>query len=759
MNANGVRSNVTGRFPASVAGIYLLSAPMPPIAVAMASRTPKFKQMNDHISSLQDQVDALFSNMNSLRTNPDSMSLTFDHGSHSRRPSRTLSLSQSSQNNLSPSSRRNMQPPKHPRFQGPTSSAFNFDVAKSSLQTMGITGTEDGVEDGVSTGGQALDSPSLPAESFHPNKDPLWMVTKHEAIRLCRVYEEEMGLMYPVLDIERTIQHATLLYSFIGAAARSGLAQMGLPGEDGIYDDDTNILKAILATALIVEGSGQSELGWRFYESVREFAESKMREPVEVKGLVLLAVISMFHFHRDEEALAWRTIGMTARMALEMGLHRRETLDKSFSTEEERTSAVKLFWCIYVLDRRWSFGTGMPFALQDSDIDSMLPEPGGSTPYLTVMTKYSRLGSKVWSYTLQHSTSLSPTIHKDEIGYLDYQTMQWFQNIPSSLKFLDPSTGQEVESTTRGMRRLRILLYLRANQMRIMIYRPVLHTLTSIMENRAYASTVVNLAKDTIRVLTHLNQTSDIYRVQQVCFNYFLVSALAVLFLSVSHAPAQFSTICRDEFYMALDLIKGFSTRSYISKRLWRTIKGLKEVGPKLGLLNRNSIGGSATTAVTAGGSGAGGNDNTESSPDAHSTAAAAMAGLAGHPVDDFPTYPHSIPAGQNLSPLGNSPLDGFQMSNELTALFEAVGGYGGVLQGGGGGSGGNGNHNRNGDDGEGEGAAAAAMEGGMNGFMGEGQGEMGAGPGAGDSGAFHGAAGGWVGDQEELSRIMKDLF
>lgn len=42
---------------------------------------------------------------------------------------------------------------------------------------------------------------------------------------------------------------------------------------------------------------------------------------------------------------------------------------------EERSWAIKLFWSIYVLDRRWGFGTGMPFTLQDDDIDPSLPEP------------------------------------------------------------------------------------------------------------------------------------------------------------------------------------------------------------------------------------------------------------------------------------------------------------------------------------------------------------------------------------------------
>lgn len=84
---------------------------------------------------------------------------------------------------------------------------------------------------------------------------------------------------------------------------------------------------------------------------------------------------AIYHFHCDEEALAWRLIGQVARMCIELGLHRRDSFFKSITDEEERSSVLRLFWSIYVLDRRWSFGTGMPFALQDADIDPNLPEP------------------------------------------------------------------------------------------------------------------------------------------------------------------------------------------------------------------------------------------------------------------------------------------------------------------------------------------------------------------------------------------------
>jgi len=62
-------------------------------------------------------------------------------------------------------------------------------------------------------------------------------------------------------------------------------------------------------------------------------------------------------------------------MCIELGIHRRDSLFRLVKDEQERSSVSKLFWSIYVLDRRWSFGTGMPFALQDTDIDPNLPEP------------------------------------------------------------------------------------------------------------------------------------------------------------------------------------------------------------------------------------------------------------------------------------------------------------------------------------------------------------------------------------------------
>ncbi|RAH41501.1 transcription factor domain-containing protein [Aspergillus brunneoviolaceus CBS 621.78] len=653
----------------------------------------EFRSMKDQIKTLQDQVNSLFSNLKDLRSQRSSLDPPGFDG-FSRDGSQSVFTPMHA-----PLGKPRM---KHPRFQGPTSSAFNFDVARSSLQSMGIAPAEEITDDLTTAHATPAGSPPHVGQlvsTIHPTKDPIWVIKRDEALRLCQVYEEEVGIMYPLIDIEQVAQQVNLLYTFVEAATRTGFAQRGLPGADGLHDDSTLLLKMILAITLVIEGGGQSELARRLYLNVKPVAEAKIWDPLDIRTIQLYGLMATFHFHSDDDAMAYRIVGIAARMCLEMGLHRRDALAKSFPNEDQWPTIVKTFWSVYSLDRRWSFGTGLPFIIQDEDIDPNLPEPDASLLYLRCMISYNRISSKIWYSGL--GSEGATDIRRDEIGYLDYQILQWYKQVPDGLKFypVDVPKHHHGESTSRGLRRLRILLYLRMNQLRILIYRPVLHSAVSIAEDKGHAQTVVDIAKDTIRVLTRLNGTSDIYRTQQITFNYFLVAALAVLFLAVCHAPNDFNRQVRDEFYMALELVSGFSTKSYVSKRLWKTIKGLRKIGERLGVIVRPF-----------------GTD----SNDPHSSAAVAMAGLAGHQIEDLSVYGSVNGTGE----LGNSPLNGLQMSHELTNLFEAVGGFGNFMTSGG------------------------ASES-LNGFIGQ-DGEI-QNTGEGLSGV--------LGDEGEWSRVIRNLF
>lgn len=159
---------------------------------------------------------------------------------------------------------------------------------------MGITGPEDADDEGVVTqdgtpsGTPPIAPAILPKPALHADKDPIWSLTKHEAIRLVHVWHEEMGLMYPFLDIDRVIQYAEMLFSFVEAAARSGLMQGGLPGADAIMDEQTSILKLMLAIALVLEGNGKDPLGEKLFSNVHKVVERSLAEPVDLKSIQLL---------------------------------------------------------------------------------------------------------------------------------------------------------------------------------------------------------------------------------------------------------------------------------------------------------------------------------------------------------------------------------------------------------------------------------------------------------------------------------------
>lgn len=64
--------------------------------------------------------------------------------------------------------------------------------------------------------------------------------------------------------------------------------------------------------------------------------------------------------------LAWRKVSIAAKLCYELELHR--------SIERHPPWVTRLFWCIYVLDKRLSFMVSLPFTLHDADIEHMIPE-------------------------------------------------------------------------------------------------------------------------------------------------------------------------------------------------------------------------------------------------------------------------------------------------------------------------------------------------------------------------------------------------
>lgn len=259
--------------------------------------------MRDHIAALQEQVNDLYASLNELRGRTDlAFSAPIDPSFSQDGSSRSLSLSVS--RTLPPLiSPKRATPKALPQFHGPTSTVYGLDVAKSSLQTMGIT--HNVPDDGMASRDRSRPVSPVPMVlQAHPTKDPLWLIDHAEVMRLCRVYEEEIGIMYPVVDIDKVLKQANFLYKFIGASLRTGLGQPTLPGADTFDDEETTVLKMILAITLTVEGHGRSDLGQRFFDAAKPATDLKLVSALDIKSVVLTVLTVTMSFSLVHRSLA-----------------------------------------------------------------------------------------------------------------------------------------------------------------------------------------------------------------------------------------------------------------------------------------------------------------------------------------------------------------------------------------------------------------------------------------------------------------------
>ncbi len=322
-------------------------------------------------------------------------------------------------------------------------------------------------------------------------------------------------------------------------------------------------------------------------------------------------------------------------------------------------------------------------------------------PFMVAMIGYTRISAKIWNIVDCFEPAVMREVKPYDFEELDGEIMQWYESLPEALKSDHPDddkmpvpSGPFDRQRSRFWTRLRLnqvclptrplFYFILTSQLRIWLYTPVLHNAMSIAANAPLARKVVDLAKQTIRLLAHLNSETDMYRRIQVFYHQFLTSAIAVLFLASTHAPLQFSATCRDEFYLALDLVKEMSAKSWVSHRLWRTIRSLKGYAPKLGLedysARSSTAGGPSSTAFARAGSGSSAQSPSLSLAGPAFSEAASRAGSRGTGV--------TSPAGPITPGAGPMQVDeennGLLLQSEMSRIYEGYAGGGGGAVGGG---------------------------------------------------------------------------
>ncbi|KAM3553781.1 hypothetical protein MY1884_006483 [Beauveria asiatica] len=391
--------------------------------------------------------------------------------------------------------------------------------------------------------------------TFAPLDKELW-------IRIIDIYEEEVALQYPFLDLE-DLRHR------IRASTPPSETNPASPDQAAIED----IMSLVLSVASSIVDPGTLPVANSFVESL--FSAAMLRTQlgaVNKSDLSIIILASIFFFLNDKEMLAWRAIGNVLRSLHEIIAQKIEDAPNLTTLDQFKDVGEKYYWTVYTLDRRWGFGTGLPFSVHDSDIHRQphFKDDSLSSTYLRQMIEYSMISAEVRRSILQPSISPSAAVTALAAtrNLLDFQVTQFQKNIPKRLQFLGLQDKFDPAREKRGEYRLRLVLYLRCNQMRIVIHRKSAMSLTSGGFDTSTTNVLAETSQDTIRILIALARETDIYHAQQRTFNHFLETALASLLLLLCYAEAEYRVGYLPDVLAAMELVQHLSVHSPVTRAL-----------------------------------------------------------------------------------------------------------------------------------------------------------------------------------------------
>jgi hypothetical protein len=135
-------------------------------------------------------------------------------------------------------------------------------------------------------------SPKLQARQISLLEQTLTQLGNDEALRLIGIYSEELFPKDPFLDSSQTTSHLKLLQSKI--RLRGG-SVFGLPSDIGhsLFDNrDSDILVMVLASALTIEGLGQSTLADKLVDPVEASRSRRSRAmQVNIKEILIMTMM------------------------------------------------------------------------------------------------------------------------------------------------------------------------------------------------------------------------------------------------------------------------------------------------------------------------------------------------------------------------------------------------------------------------------------------------------------------------------------
>lgn len=281
---------------------------------------------------------------------------------------------------------------------------------------------------------------------------------------------------------------------------------------------------------------------------------------------------------------------MAARSCLELGLHRSRSPTRNSCLFDEECADLRVFWSIYMLERKTSLCQGMPFIIQDIYIDpSLFAHPArhpcsSNSPrhpmalseselMLSALLEGAKLSGMTW-HSIQSFDQTGSASSLDKLDHLDYQIVQWYERLPLCLRFSMP--WLRLDDLLETPTFIQAVLFFQRDLLRNSIYRPILQSPQLFAQNRSRVQLATKLARDTLQTLADVNDKTPLIRNFPIFFKEPLLSALTNLLSTVVNGGAASWSTARHEIGIGLTLLQLISTKSSSLMEIWDTIKWLE---------------------------------------------------------------------------------------------------------------------------------------------------------------------------------------
>ncbi|KAJ5638151.1 hypothetical protein N7490_008030 [Penicillium lividum] len=407
-----------------------------------------------------------------------------------------------------------------PAFSGETSIAHNLTVVESRLEQMGVQYARLRSASPSRAFRSCLtpspDNPPGSHSDIHSSfvnrvLDARGVVPQREQWDgLLRTFCDEVHILVPFLHLPSLYE----LYEGMWENSLGGRSRDPAPDRSGVVRVQTAHILLCLANGRCVESSrfegdeGRYSAGWSLYKAARDlFGDlldgfNQSADQIFVLQTVLLMVVYLFRI--DAHGSAEKVLALSISHAHHLGLQRNRVVEGMTPFDGEISR--RLWWCLYLMDRRLAIETGRPFLIQDVNVDVGLPRnvddkllkqsqrttqlynsdqataesEMASVPYLIAMASYSKVIGKVWEAlygaAMSDSTS-SPLLNE----YLEHLITQSQKGIHKEFSFDPHNPGSDGTSGLPWWQiKQKFIMRIRWSSLYLLIRKPMLQNTVAL---------------------------------------------------------------------------------------------------------------------------------------------------------------------------------------------------------------------------------------------------------------------------------------